>query len=623
MLRRAVPILVMVLVTIAVFYPVALFFGLPLAKRDMEDQRKWLRETVTALPPRTAPATAGLDELEFAADPDSGVLILGSTPARADATGPLLTWGAELNAEAPGVFRSTAPQDEEADLVLYASGPDVAERCSGDWCLLTQGAVPPAQPPDGRRSEFVFGVADGPVLLENEVLQEGTDYTLEGARVVFTTLPPFDSDLRRISADYAVLDSEAGLIALHDAVHEAASADSLELRFATDTVRLAPQLSGAVDGENRAFTFPAGNLIESERDRRVFLDGVPLSDTAERPAERVDGVTGSFTFESSSGLITQDGNLLEEGAHYTRAGNVIAFESVPARNAQLRQYQDYRITDAQAGTVLLTAAPAPGQQLYTDRFSRYSQPACGNTVQECFLALPQHPVPFPHWIAQRIAPFFAKYPLGDERNVLRATLYTTAGTLAALGLGGAVGMLLAVLFVLFRPLERALLPWTIASQTIPIIALVPVLLLVLGNFGITIQTSLLPTALVGAYICFFPVVVSTVKGLRAVEPLILDLMKSYAARPLTIFWKVRFPAAVPFFFTGLKLGIAAALVGALVAETESNNRRGLGYQVLGQVQSGNVADVWILLLISGALGILLVTLIGFLQRTLAPWDQTG
>ena len=115
-----------------------------------------------------------------------------------------------------------------------------------------------------------------------------------------------------------------------------------------------------------------------------------------------------------------------------------------------------------------------------------------------------------------VAPFVGKYPRGDERNVVRATLYTTLGTLAALALGGAVGILLAVVFVLFRPLEQALLPWVIASQTVPIIALVPVLLLILGNFGITIQTSLLPTALIGAYIAFFPVVVGTVKGLRSV-----------------------------------------------------------------------------------------------------------
>ena len=82
------------------------------------------------------------------------------------------------------------------------------------------------------------------------------------------------------------------------------------------------------------------------------------------------------------------------------------------------------------------------------------------------------------------------------------------------------------------------------------------------------------------------------------------------------------PAAIPFFFTRLKLGTAAALVGALVAETESNNRRGLGFQILGQVQSGNVADVWILLILSGLLGIGLVALVGLLERLIAPWRRS-
>ncbi len=172
-----------------------------------------------------------------------------------------------------------------------------------------------------------------------------------------------------------------------------------------------------------------------------------------------------------------------------------------------------------------------------------------------------------------------------------------------------------------RPLEQALLPGVIASQTVPIIALVPVLLLLLGNVGVTVQTSLVPAALIGAYIAFFPVTVGTVTGLRSVDPLSLDLMKSYAASPVQLFWKVRFPAAVPYLFVSLKLGAAAALVGALVAETESNNRLGLGYAIVGQVQAGNVSDVWILLFISAILGIGLVSIVGLLQRFIAPWER--
>jgi NitT/TauT family transport system permease protein len=380
-------------------------------------------------------------------------------------------------------------------------------------------------------------------------------------------------------------------------------------------------LEGETDGVNRVFRFPAENVLETDPTRTLFVDGAALSGAAERPAERVSGTQASFTFGSSRGLVVLDGRVLEEGRDFVRDGNRVTLSAPPPRNATLRQYPDYYLRTPAEGEVLLAEPPPPGGEVWTEGYTYYARPGCGETLMQCFYALPQHPVPFPHWIAARALPFFQKFPLTDERNALRATLYTALGTLAALALGGAVGVVLAVLFVMFRPLERALLPWTIASQTVPIIALVPVLLLVLGNFGITIQTSLLPTAIIGAYICFFPVVVSTVKGLRAVDPLILDLMKSYAARPLEVFWKVRFPAAVPFFFTGLKLGTAAALVGALVAETESNNRRGLGFQILGQVQSGNVADVWILLIISGLLGIGLVALVGLMQRTLAPWER--
>ena len=264
------------------------------------------------------------------------------------------------------------------------------------------------------------------------------------------------------------------------------------------------QLDGEIDGENRVFTFPQKNVVENDGARELYLNDTQLTDTSERPQERVDGIQTTFTFESIQGLVVVDGKVLEQGADYTRNGNVVTFATPPPRNAQVRQYRDYFVNSPAKGQVLLAEAPSVGATLWAKQYTVYSRPSCGATVLECFYALPQHPVPFPHWIAARVGPFFSKYALSDERNVVRATLYTTLGTLAALALGGAVGIVLAALFVLFRPLERALLPWTIASQTIPIIALVPVLLLVLGNFGITIQTSLLPTAIIGAYICFFP-----------------------------------------------------------------------------------------------------------------------
>ncbi len=604
------PVVLTLAVLVLLMYPLALLFGIPLARRDMEDSRKWLREAATVQPAPVIPEEGQPLEQAIASSfgsEASGVPVMdGAALASGETTG-WVDWLGELRPESESVWTLEQPLPESFEAYVLVGS---------EWRHLERGGVPPALPPDGNRDRFTFGGADGPVLLDGELLFAGEHYELEAAAVRFLVPPPFGSRLLRIEADYEVLDAEAGRLAFKEPL-----APGHEVRAAASVLSLAPLMQGDVNGAAREFAFPAPLIIEADRTRQVWLDGRLLSDNAERTAERVDGTARSFAFESDQGLVVLDGVLQEEGRDYTRNGPEVEFSTVPARNAQLRQYRDYWLSDPAAGTVLLAEPPAAGSRLWTTRYVYYLRPACGSTVLECFFALPQHPVPFPHWIAERIGPFFERYPVGDERNVMRATLYTTMGTVSALLLGAALGVFLAVLFVIFRPLERTLLPWAIASQTVPIIALVPVLLLVLGNFGITIQTSLLPTALVGAYLCFFPVVVSTTKGLRAVEPLVLDLMRSYAASKLEVFWRVRLPAATPFLFTGLKLGMAAALVGALVAETESNNRRGLGYQILGQVQSGSVADVWILLIISAVLGIVLVGAVSLMQRLIAPWER--
>ncbi len=611
-MRNAVPVAVTLIVLVLLMYPAALLFGIPMARRDMEDSRKWLRETAyvqpaPVIPDEGMPLEQALAEASF--DDTAGVPLLGMEALESGHTGPWVDWLAE--AEPAGALTWTVGSELPEQFELYTLS-------GGSWRHLQRGSVPPALPPDGSRDRFLFASAEGPVLLDGEVLVEGEQYVLDGAAVVFTVPPPFGAQLLRVEDDYEVLQPDAGLLVISPSAELGS-----EVRLAGSVLSLAPLLQGVTDGSNRQFSFPDERIIEADTTRRVWLNSQLLTDTAERPAERVDGSVRQFTFASTEGLLVMDGQLQEEPQDYNRAGSVIEFTQPPPRNAQLRQYRDYWLNDPAAGTVLLARAPAEGDAVWTSRYVHYSRPACGSDVMECFMALPQHPVPFPHWIAERIQPFFSRYPLGDERHVLSATLYTTMGTVAALLLGASLGIILAVLFVIFRPLERTLLPWAIASQTIPIIALVPVLLLVLGNFGITIQTSLLPTALVGAYLCFFPIVVSTTKGLRAVEPLVMDLMRSYAASKLEVFWRVRLPAATPFLFTGLKLGMAAALVGALVAETESNNRRGLGYQILGQVQSGSVADVWILLIISAVLGIVLVSAVNLIQRLVAPWERAA
>ena len=603
------PIFVVLIGLILLGYPLALLFGLPLALRDMRDLRKWDKATVTAQPPQRLGDTA---TLTFTDGAENGVLVRDNVPLGTAYTQtgktvtlgaepkPLVTWGETLTPISKTLYRY--PGDLPDPLILYA----------GDT-LAVGSAAPAAETPDDVRTAFTFGDAFGPILLDSEVLTEGADYTVQGDTVTLTEAPSFGSDLQRVSGDYAVLDESEGTVIF-------AAPPSGEVRAARSVVELAERLAGEADGTNRTFTF-AQTPVALTEPYDIYVGDTLLPDDDERPDERVDGQQKTFTFESNEGIVTVDGAPQTEGESYIRNRFTVTFAEPPARNAQLRQYPGAFLSDFETGQVLLATPPPAGATVWTDAYTVYAQPGCGATVVACFLALPQHPVPFPNWIAARIVPFFSKFPLGDERNIFRAVLYTAAGTLSALALGAAVGTLLAVLFVMARPLERALLPWLVASQTVPIIALVPVLLLILGNVGITIQTSLLPTALIGAYIAFFPVVVGTVKGLRSVDPLALDLMKSYAASPAQLFTKVRFPAAVPFLFTSLKLAAAAALVGALVAETESNNRRGLGFQILGQVQSGNVADVWILLLISALLGIGLVGLVSLVQRFVAPWER--
>ncbi|HEX7003549.1 MAG TPA: ABC transporter permease [Trueperaceae bacterium] len=613
--RRHLPVILVLLALVLLGYPLALLFGLPLALRDMNDLRKWEHATISARP------LARLDDdllLEFPDATEGGLLVRDDVPldweyavtedgvrlAEEPSTA-LVSWAGQLEPQGGGVFRLPESVDaSDPTLAIYAG-----------TVLLTGGTVKAREVPEGVRETFSFPDAQGPVIVDGDVLEEGEDYEDLGERVRLSGAPSFGSDVRRVRADYGVVDAEEGLIVLSEPT-------AAPLRVASSVVRLAEVLEKVDDPEGRRYRFASGRVVETDRDRRVFVGNELLSDTDERPEERVDGVRRTFTFESPLGIVTVDGRRQAEGEDYERDGNTITFTEAPPRNARLRQYPNYFLADPRRGEIELAIAPRTGETVWTSRYQVYARPSCGTTVIECFFALPQHPVPFPHWIVQNVGPFFSQYPLADERNVVRATLYTTLGTIAALLLGSAVGIVLAVLFVLLRPLEQALLPWVVASQTIPIIALVPVLLLILGNFGITIQTSLLPTAIIGAYIAFFPMVVGTVKGLRSVDPLALDLMRSYAATPLQVFAKVRFPAAVPFFFTSLKLATAAALVGALVAETESNNRRGLGFQILGQVQSGDVADVWILLIVSALLGVGLVALVSGLQRILAPWERS-
>jgi NitT/TauT family transport system permease protein len=155
------------------------------------------------------------------------------------------------------------------------------------------------------------------------------------------------------------------------------------------------------------------------------------------------------------------------------------------------------------------------------------------------------------------------------------------------------------------------MPWVIASQTIPVLAIAPMIIVVLNAIGIS---GLLPKALISTYLSFFPVVVGMVKGLRSPEQIQLDLMHTYNASTAQTLIKLRWPASVPYLFASLKVAIAAALVGAIVGELPTGAVEGLGARLLSGSYYGQTAQIWAALFMASAVAAGLVALVGLLEK---------
>ncbi len=195
----------------------------------------------------------------------------------------------------------------------------------------------------------------------------------------------------------------------------------------------------------------------------------------------------------------------------------------------------------------------------------------------------------------------------SPRGLLIHTAVTASSTLVGFAFGSLLGLVIAVGIVQVRVLEAGLLPWVIASQTIPILAIAPMVVVVLGAVGLT---GLVPKAVIAMYLCFFPVTVGMVKGLRAADPLAMDLMRTYAATPGQIFWKLRFPASLPYLFASMRVAIAAALVGAIVGELPTGANMGLGARLLAGSYYGQTVQMWAALVMAAVLSVTLVFLVG-------------
>ncbi|MEY8828266.1 ABC transporter permease [Sedimentitalea sp. XS_ASV28] len=187
---------------------------------------------------------------------------------------------------------------------------------------------------------------------------------------------------------------------------------------------------------------------------------------------------------------------------------------------------------------------------------------------------------------------------------------TLGATFLGFVIGTALGIALAVGIVHSRVMDMSIMPWAIVSQTIPIVALAPMIIVVLYSIGIQ---GLIPKAVISAYLSFFPVVVGMVKGLRSPDAMQLDLMRTYNASDMTVLTKLRLPASVPYLFASLKIAIAASLVGAIVGELPVQ-KGGLGARMLAGSYYGQTSQVWAALIMAAALAALLVWLTGWLER---------
>ena len=155
-----------------------------------------------------------------------------------------------------------------------------------------------------------------------------------------------------------------------------------------------------------------------------------------------------------------------------------------------------------------------------------------------------------------------------------------------------------MLIVHVRTLEKSLLPWIICSQMVPILAIAPIVIVVLGAIGLR---GLLPKSIISAYLCFFPVTIGMVKGLTSPDPIQLDLMRTWSATPAQMFWKLRWPASVPFLFASLKVAIAISLVGAIVGELPTGAQAGIGARLLAGSYYGQTVQIWAALLAAALL----------------------
>jgi NitT/TauT family transport system permease protein len=227
-------------------------------------------------------------------------------------------------------------------------------------------------------------------------------------------------------------------------------------------------------------------------------------------------------------------------------------------------------------------------------------------------------LPAPHQVAAALWEGVAGQAVTSKRSLVYHGLATLAATFSGFALGIAMGLLMAVGIVHSRALDLSLMPWAIISQTIPIVALAP-MIVVLSNAldlgaRLGIDNRFVAKTVIAAYLSYFPVLVGMIKGLRSPDPMQLDLLRTYGASAFQALWKLRLPAAMPYFFASLKVAVAASLVGAIVGELPTGAIEGLGARMLIGSQFGEPMIMWAALFASALLAGALILIVGLVEK---------
>jgi NitT/TauT family transport system permease protein len=247
-------------------------------------------------------------------------------------------------------------------------------------------------------------------------------------------------------------------------------------------------------------------------------------------------------------------------------------------------------------------------------FEREEAPYTTMELLEGTMSAERPLLPAPHQVVGAFIDGVFGYAPTAPRSLVYHSMVTLSATLLGFALGALLGIVLALAIVHSRVLERSLMPWIICSQMVPILALAPIFIVVLGAIGLQ---GLLPKSIISAYLSFFPITIGMVKGFTSPDPMQMDLMRTWSATSRQVLSKLRWPWAVPYLFASLKVAITISLIGAIVAELPTGAEAGIGARLLAGSYYGQTIQIWSALVAAAVLASGLIAIVSYAERKVA------